>query len=157
MTTTLAHSRTATSRLQEFVADHEHLPTPYLVMDLDTVQERYDALRDAIPEAGVFYAVKANPAPEVLRLLAAAGSCFDVASTGEIGLCESLGIAPERLSFGNTIKKESAIAAAYAAGVRTFAIDAPEELDKLTRFAPRSTLLVRLASEGGGADWPQAA
>jgi ornithine decarboxylase len=154
VTASLALSRTATSRLQGFVADHEHLPTPYLVMDLDIVQERYDALRAAVPEAGVFYAVKANPAPEVLRLLAAAGSCFDVASMGEIALCESLGIAPERLSFGNTIKKESAIAAAYAAGVRTFAVDAPEELDKLTLLAPRSTLLVRLASEGGGADWP---
>lgn len=154
MTTTMEYTRVATDRLRQFVDENDHLPTPYLVMDLDIVRERYDALRHAIPEAGIFYAVKANPAPEVLRVLDAAGSCFDVASIGEIALCESLGIAPERLSFGNTIKKESAIAAAHAAGVRTFAVDAPEELDKLIRHAPRSTLLVRLASEGGGADWP---
>ncbi|MBI3224251.1 MAG: type III PLP-dependent enzyme [Mycolicibacterium cosmeticum] len=142
------------SRLQEFVDGHTHLPTPYLVMDLDIVAQRYDALRDALPQARIFYAVKANPAPEVLRVLAAAGSSFDVASIGEIDLCRALGIAPERLSFGNTVKKEAAIAAAYAAGVRTFAVDAPEELDKLTLLAPRSTLLIRLVSEGGGADWP---
>lgn len=153
MTGTLADLRTS-SRLQEFVDGHTHLPTPYLVMDLDIVRQRYDALRGAIPDARIFYAVKANPAPEVLRVLAAAGSSFDVASIGEIELCQSLGIGPERLSFGNTMKKEAAILAAYAAGVRTFAVDAPEELDKLTRCAPRSTLLIRLVSEGGGADWP---
>lgn len=154
MTIALEHRRITTSRLQEFVAEHAHLPTPYLVMDLEIVAERYDALREAIPEAAVFYAVKANPAPEVLRVLAAEGSHFDVASAGEIALCQSLGIAAERLSFGNTVKKESAIESAYAAGVRTFAVDAPEELDKLTLLAPGSTLLVRLASDGGGADWP---
>lgn len=154
MTAALERRCPTASRLQEFVADHAHLPTPYLVMDLDVVAQRYDALRGAIPDATVFYAVKANPAPEVLRLLAAAGSHFDVASAGEIALCRSLGIAAERLSFGNTVKKESAIESAHAAGVRTFAVDAPEELDKLTLLAPGSTVLVRLASDGGGADWP---
>lgn len=154
MTTALTRSRTTTSRLREFVADNPHLPTPYLVLDLDVVRERYDALREAIPQATVHYAVKANPAQEVLLALAAAGSSFDVASAGEIALCSSLGIGPERLSFGNTVKKESDIASAYDAGVRTFAVDAPEELDKLSLLAPGSTLLVRLASEGGGADWP---
>ena len=111
----IAAAPRASARIEEYLADHAHLPTPYLVMDLDIVDSDTTTAQ-AIPEARVYFAVKANPAPEVLRVLAAAGSCFDVASIGEIALCQSLGIGPERLSFGNTIKKESAIAAAYAAG-----------------------------------------
>ena len=51
MTTTMEHTHIAADRLRQFVADNDHLPTPYLVMDLDIVADRYDALRAAL--AGV--------------------------------------------------------------------------------------------------------
>ncbi|GAA5167335.1 type III PLP-dependent enzyme [Pseudonocardia eucalypti] len=63
---------------------------PYLEMDLGVVRARYAELREALPEARVFYAVKANPEPAVLRALAEAGSGFDVASPGEIALLDGL-------------------------------------------------------------------
>ena len=63
----------------------------------------------------VFYAVKANPAPEVLSLLASLGSCFDTASVAEIEMALAAGATPDRISFGNTIKKERDIARAYRA------------------------------------------
>ncbi|WP_375482941.1 type III PLP-dependent enzyme [uncultured Jatrophihabitans sp.] len=144
----------STARIDAFLAENPQLPTPVLVVDLDIVRERYLRLRRALPSAEVFYAVKANPDAAVVGLLAGLGSNFDVASLGEIDLCLGLGIAPDRLSYGNTVKKEADVAAAYARGVRIFAVDSAVELAKIVRQAPGSTVTVRLASDGDGADWP---
>ena len=80
------------ARIKRFITENPHLTTPYLVLDLDVVRERYRALCAAVPDTGVYYAVKANPDPEVVGLLADLGSRFDVASLGEIDLCVGLGV-----------------------------------------------------------------
>ena len=139
---------------EEFLAGSAGLTTPFLVLDLEVVAERHRALIAALPDATIYYAMKANPEPEVIELLAELGCSFDVASPGEIERCLTLGISPERLSYGNTIKKESDVAAAARAGVRTFAVDCDAELDKVARHAPDATVFVRLATDGAGADWP---
>ncbi|MGH7090348.1 MAG: type III PLP-dependent enzyme, partial [Stellaceae bacterium] len=102
----------------------------------------------------IYYAVKANPAPEIVRRLAALGSSFDVASPSEIELCLGCGIEPGRISFGNTIKKEADIAFAHAAGVRLFAFDSEAEVEKLGRAAPGSRVFCRILVDGSGAEWP---
>src|SRR6185295_14576034 len=68
-----------TERIREFLRHRreEGLEGPVLVVDLDTVRDNYAAFAKALPDTRVFYAVKANPAPEVLKLLAGLGSCFD--------------------------------------------------------------------------------
>jgi len=83
-----------------------------VVIDLDVVCARYSALRICFPDARIFYAVKANPAADVLATLASAGANFDLAGEGEIGRCRSFGITPDRFSFGNTLKRETEIARA---------------------------------------------
>ena len=98
----------------------------------------------------VLYAVKANPAREVLDRLAELGSSFDVASPGEIDRCLKLGIDPARLAFGNTIKKERDIAYAHSCGVGIFTVDAEAQLDKAIRQAPGATVYVRISTEGPG-------
>ena len=85
----------------------------------------------------MFYAVKANPAPEVLSLLASLGSCFDTASVAEIEMVLAAGATPDRISYGNTIKKERDIARAYALGVRLFAVDCKAEVEKIARVGAR--------------------
>jgi len=128
--------------------------TPCLVVDLDVVAERYRALSRALPGALIHYAVKANPAPEILARLKAEGSSFDVASPGEIDICLEAGISVERLSYGNTIKKRADIAYAYDKGVRLFAFDCENELEKLAENAPGSDVFCRLLVNNTGADWP---
>ncbi len=109
---------------------------PCLVVDLDVVRDNYKAFAKSLPDSRVFYAVKANPAPELLSLLASLGSCFDTASVAEIEMVLAAGATPERISFGNTIKKERDIARAYALGVRLFAVDCKAEVEKIGRAAP---------------------
>ncbi|MEO3433977.1 type III PLP-dependent enzyme [Inquilinus sp. CAU 1745] len=128
--------------------------TPCLVVDLDVVSENYRTLAGALPDSLIYYAVKANPAPEVLSLLAGLGSSFDTASLPEIRQVLAAGATADRISFGNTIKKQSDIAAAYALGVRLFAFDSIAELEKIAAAAPGSKVFCRILTSGEGADWP---
>jgi ornithine decarboxylase len=127
---------------------------PVMVFDLGLLRAKYRALGAGLGDAAIHYAVKANPAPEVLATLAALGCRFDAASRGEIALCLSLGIAPGRIAFGNTIKRAADIAWAHAAGIRQFAVDAEEEVRKVAAHAPGARVLVRLLIEESEADWP---
>ncbi|MBV9553148.1 MAG: type III PLP-dependent enzyme, partial [Alphaproteobacteria bacterium] len=87
-------------------------------------------------------------------VLSRKGASFDVASRGEIELCLGNEVAPDRLSFGNTIKKEKDIAYAYQAGVRLFAFDSAHELEKLARAAPGASVFCRILVACDGAEWP---
>jgi len=127
---------------------------PLLVVDLDVVRDNYQAFAKALPDTRVFYAVKANPAPEVLTLLASLGSCFDIASLAEVEMVLAAGATPDRISYGNTIKKERDIARAYALGVRTFAVDSIPEVEKIARAAPSSRVFCRFLFDCAGAEWP---
>jgi ornithine decarboxylase len=142
-----------TTKITRFL-DDVRPPTPCVVVDLDVIKNNYTNLRHWLPLAQVYYAVKANPAPEIVRLLAGMGSSFDVASRPEIELCLANGASPDRLSFGNTIKKKADIAFAYEQGVRLFAFDSEAELDKLAEAAPGARVFCRLLMTCDGAEWP---
>jgi ornithine decarboxylase len=130
------------------------LPSPCLIVDVEMVAHFYLELADALPAARVFYAVKANPADEVISRLAGLGSNFDTASLGEIDLCLAHGVPADRLSYGNTIKKQKDIAAAFARGVRMFAFDSEAELQKLAEAAPGAKVFCRILVDCDGAEWP---
>ncbi|HEY9079134.1 type III PLP-dependent enzyme [Magnetovibrio sp.] len=140
-------------RIAKFIATHE-LPSPCLVIDVDIVEHNYMQMTHALPLAHVYYAVKANPAAEVVARLAELGSNFDTASPGEIDLCLNLGVAPSRISYGNTIKKQADIAYAYTQGIRMFAFDSEAELEKISISAPGSKVYCRILVESEGAEWP---
>lgn len=140
-------------RIRNFLRDRRE-DGPCLVVDLEVVRENYTNFAKALPDTRVFYAVKANPAPEVLSLLASLGSCFDTASIPEIEMALAAGATPDRISFGNTIKKERDVARAYALGIRLFAVDCKEEVDKIARSAPGSRVFCRILSDCVGAEWP---
>src|SRR5258707_4599822 len=142
-----------TERIREFLRERND-EGPCLVVDLDVVRENYLAFAKALPDTKVFYAVKANPAPEVLTLLATLGSSFDTASVAEIEMVLAAGAEADRISFGNTIKKERDVARAYALGVRLFAVDCQAEVEKIARVAPGSRVFCRILSDCVGAEWP---
>ena len=140
-------------KIARFLAEQQPA-TPCLVFDVDRVEANYRAIQRVLPLARVYYAVKANPARPVLERLVRLGSSFDAASWEEVAGCLEAGAPPEAISFGNTIKKAAAIRAAYARGVRLFAFDSREELEKLARHAPGSRVYCRILVENEGADWP---
>jgi len=142
-----------TARIREFLRTRRE-DGPCVVVDLDVVRDNYRAFAHALPDTRVFYAIKANPAPEILRLLAALGSCFDAASVAEIEMALAAGATAERISFGNTIKKERDVARAYQLGVRLFAVDCLAEVEKIARVAPGAKVFCRILCDCDGAEWP---
>jgi ornithine decarboxylase len=141
-----------TPKLEQFLLTKPE--TPFLAMDLEVIAAKYQELCRHFPIASVYYAVKANPAKEIITLLAGLGSNFDVASRPELEMCLALGIHPFRLSYGNTIKKSSDIAYAFRRGIRRFAFDSEAELRKLAVNAPGSSVMCRLQTSGENAGWP---
>jgi ornithine decarboxylase len=142
-----------TNRIRAFLASQCH-DSPCLVLDREVVREKYLSYARALPNTKIYYAVKANPDPAILELLVELGSCFDAAAIAEIGAVIAAGGTPENISYGNTIKKECDIAHAFALGVRLFAVDAVEEVDKLVRAAPGAKVFCRILCDGDGAEWP---
>ncbi len=147
-----------TERIREFLRNRRE-DGPCLVVDLDVVRDNYTKFARALPDTRVFYAVKANPAPEVLRLLAEMGSCFDTASVVEMELALDAGATPDRISFGNTIKKERDIVRALELGVRLFAVDCEAEVEKIVRASEATgaedvKVFCRILCDGAGAEWP---
>jgi len=139
------------NKIKKFSHDKE---TPFLIIDLQKIERSYDELVKHMPFAKIHYAVKANPMDEVVLTLKNKGSNFDAATVYELDKLLRLGVEPERISYGNTIKKEKDIAYAYEKGVRLFVTDSESDLKKLARKAPGSRVFFRILTESEGADWP---
>ena len=142
-----------TDKIRKFLEERRP-ETPCLVVDLDVIADNYRDLQRVLPQADIFYAVKANPAKEVLTTLLPMGSFFDTASIYEIETCLDIGASPDRIAYGNTIKKARDIAKAHEYGIDLFAFDSRAELAKLAANAPGARVFCRIFMDGAGSDWP---
>ncbi|MBA4727539.1 MAG: type III PLP-dependent enzyme [Pseudomonas sp.] len=144
--------RATFQKMKAFADQHE---TPFVVIDTETISKAYDDLRAGFEFAKVYYAVKANPAVEIIDLLRDKGSSFDIASIYELDKVMSRGVGPERISYGNTIKKSRDIRYFFEKGVRMFATDSEADLRNIAKAAPGAKVYVRILTEGSTtADWP---
>lgn len=130
------------------------MPTPYLVTDLDAVAERYAGFTAALPGVATYYAMKCNPAPEILRTLAGLGAGFEIASLGELRMLQAVGVDPAEVLHSNPVKPPEHIAEAYAAGLWRFSFDSPGELAKIAERAPGSAVYVRLSVDDTSSQFP---
>jgi ornithine decarboxylase len=142
-----------TERIRRFLAGQAP-PTPCLVIDTGVVTARVREFATGFPHSRLYYAVKANPEPAVLRAVLAGGGGFDVASPAEIATCLAEGARPEALSYGNPIKKAADIAYAFERGVREFTTDAESDVDHLARHAPGASVSVRVLVDGPASATP---
>lgn len=141
-----------TAQLDKYVGSRP-FDKPTLVSDLDRFSAQFQALKAGLGRGDIHYAVKANPAREVIARLVDLGAHFDAASKAEIALCLAEGARPESISFGNTIKRSSDIAWAWGEGIKIFAVDAAEELEKIAINALGASVYIRLIVELSEADW----
>ncbi len=144
-----------TIRIENALSDTK-IATPCLVLDREQIAKNYKNFCRMMEGIDIFYAVKANPHPDILSLLAAEGAYFDCASFQEITLVLAAGSCPSKICFGSTLKKATDISDAYKVGVRFFTFDAREELQKIADHAPGSYVCCRILTNdfGTGAQWP---
>nr|GAT57702.1 ornithine decarboxylase [Mycena chlorophos] len=120
----------------------------FFVADLSQVYKQHLRWRKCLPNIKPFYAVKCNPDPYVLRLLAALGTGFDCASNGEISQVLAIGgIDPTRIIFANPCKAVSFIRNAAKMHVDMMTFDNADELYKIARAHPGAKLVVRILTD----------
>lgn len=133
----------------------QDLTTPQIIISEKAIRYAFAAFLSQIPAepANIHFPVKVNNHPEVLRLMDALGSGFEIASAGELKMLIEAGIAPERIIFSNPVKITSHISEAYDHGIRDFAFDSLQELKKISKYAPACKVHLRLAISNEGAEW----
>ncbi|KAF8528332.1 ornithine decarboxylase [Hysterangium stoloniferum] len=119
----------------------------FFVADLSQVYAQHARWVKNLPDIEPFFAVKSNPDPYVIRLLAGLGAGFDCASHNEIGQVLDIGVDPSRIIFANPCKPTSFIRSAARANVDMMTFDNADELTKIARAHPHAKLVVRILTD----------
>lgn len=125
-------------------------PSPIMIIRRSVLQRQYRRFTQHLPQMTPYYAIKANPYPEIIKVFARLGAHFDVASAHEMNLVLSLGVPPHKLILANTIKSIADIQTAWRKRVRLMTFDNEPELYKIAKHAPGTRVLVRLKVENVG-------
>ncbi|KAJ7765944.1 ornithine decarboxylase [Mycena maculata] len=142
------HLRNGVMNAYSLAATHDpDAERAFFVADLSQVYRQHLRWQACLPEIQPFYAVKCNPDPYVLRLLAALGTGFDCASNGEISQVLDLGVDPSRIVFANPCKAVSFVRNAGRVGVDLMTFDNADELYKIARAHPGAQLVVRILTD----------
>ncbi len=122
----------------------EQYTTPLLVLSTEQIAYNYQLLQTHLPQVKIHYAVKANPDEKIILALTELGSCFDVASDGEMLALAGLGIAPERMIYANPVKTSGGLAMADKQGINKMTFDSESEIYKMAKALPGATVLLRI-------------
>ncbi len=134
---------------QEFLEGLTH-ETPYFLFSKKRIVDNFKEFKKHFPEALIQYAMKANSEPEVLRTLLKAGSGFEVASVYELQMLQEIGVPPDRIIYGTSVKPISHIKEFFKYGVDRYAFDSLPELEKIAAVAPGSKVYVRVVVNDSG-------
>ncbi|GAA5989406.1 hypothetical protein JCM11641_004818 [Rhodosporidiobolus odoratus] len=125
-----------------------HGENALFVADLAVIYAQHQRwMRELGQRVMPFFAVKSNPDPYVLRLMAAMGLGFDCASHPEISGVLALGVKPERIIYANPCKAASFIRNAQKSGVDTMTFDNADELAKVKKFHPNAKMVLRILTD----------
>lgn len=119
----------------------------FFVADLGDVYRQHLRWKKNLPRVRPFYAVKCNPDPMVLRLLAALGTGFDCASKTEIDQVLAMGCSPNRIIYAQPCKTNSYVRYVKAVGVRQMTFDNSDELYKIAKHFPNAELFLRIITD----------
>lgn len=130
--------------------------TPSLVMNFNTISATYDRFLKAFPGGDIFYAVKANANPDVLRLVVNRGGGLEIASHAELTRSLSVGATGDRIICSNPIKNQTFLKEMHRVGVYAMVVDSTHEIEKVAQHAPGARVYVRLAVDNTGSVLPLA-
>ena len=145
-----------TKQLQTIARKHG---TPVVVIDHDIIRKNYAGFKKHLPKVQCYFAVKANPAPEIMRTLYKTGASFDVASLPEFMLVydnikhlsakTQQDFIWDKIIYANPTKpKETLLALDRYKPLVTY--DNLNELKKIRQFAPHAGVVLRLRVDNTG-------
>lgn len=118
--------------------------SPIMLIGRETLKKQYERFMRYLPNVTPYYAIKANPHPEIIKTFIKFGLCFDVASAAEMNLVLDLGASPDKIIFANTIKSPEDLVTAYKRKVKLMTFDNEPELYKIAKHCPGAKVLVRI-------------
>jgi len=124
--------------------------TPFFFTQRETLKQNYEIFTHLFDDAEVYYALKANSDPKILSYLNELGCGFEAASAYEIEMLLDVGVESSQIIYGTSIKPTEHIQAAYKSGIKRFAADSKEELDKISEYAPGSKVFIRAIVDDEG-------
>ncbi|KAI9495027.1 ornithine decarboxylase [Zychaea mexicana] len=130
--------------VQKWELDQENA---FFVGDLGEVYRQHLRWKALLPRIEPFFAVKSNPDPMVVKLLASLGIGFDCASKSEIQQVLNVGVEPSRIIYANPCKQASFIRFAAQHNVARMTFDNAEELYKIKKLYPDAELLLRILTD----------
>ncbi|KAJ1725047.1 Ornithine decarboxylase [Coemansia biformis] len=123
----------------------------FFVADLGEVQRQFVQWAALLPRVQPFFAVKCNPDPLVIRLLARLGAGFDCASKAEIQQVLDAGGVARDIIYAHPCKPASHLRFARAAGVALMTFDNADELAKMAELYPGAKAVLRILADDSGA------
>ena len=124
--------------------------TPFFFTSREILKKNFHMFTHLFDDAEIYYALKANSDPKVLTYLDSLGCGFEAASGYEVQILLDLGVDPSKIMYGTSIKPAEHISFAYKAGVKRFAADSKEEIDKIANNAPGSKVFIRTIVDDTG-------
>ena len=118
--------------------------TPFFLISETRICANLRELNDAFPGAAVYYAMKANSEPDVLRTVLNAGAGFEIASAHELAFLKPLHVPSEKIIYSTPVKATAHIKKAFDYGVNRFAFDSLSELEKIAAAAPGARVYARV-------------
>lgn len=131
-----------------------NFPTPFKLTDLDIARQKLKSFKKAMPNIEVYYAVKSCNDEKLISAIDDRVQGYDIASLGEFELLQGLDVEPQRILYSNPVKVPEHVEKTYKQGVRNYAFDSSEEIDKLAKYAPGSNVYLRLKVSDYGSKFP---
>lgn len=119
----------------------------FFVADMGEVYRQQVRWKMNLPRVRPFFAVKCNPDPMVLRLLAEMGNGFDCASKAEIEQVLNMGVDPSRIIYAQPCKTNSYVRYVASKNVRQMTFDNADELRKIAKLYPEAELFLRISTD----------
>jgi ornithine decarboxylase len=116
----------------------------FFIVDIGKIIRQYLKWKEHLPDIEAFYAVKCNPTPIIIEVLAGLGCSFDTASKGEIASVLNYIDDPSKIIFANPCKMSNQIKYARAMDVDLTTFDSDHELYKMKLYHPNCNLILRI-------------
>ncbi|HEX4774290.1 MAG TPA: type III PLP-dependent enzyme [Candidatus Saccharimonadales bacterium] len=124
--------------------------TPFFFTQRSILKHNYHTFTHLFDNVEIYYALKANSDPKILGYLNQLGCGFEAASAFEIEMLLDVGVEPSNIIYGTSIKPAEHISQAFKSGIKRFAADSKEEIDKIAENAPGSKVFVRAIVDDDG-------
>lgn len=149
------HKFDASSDIYDIIShflETKNTDDPFYIVDLGEVCRQYNKWTSHLPRVQPYYAIKSNPDPMILHVLAKLGSGFDCASKEEIIMGKNTCVSDELLLFANTVKNNHSLQFARSQDVDYLTWDSISELDKIKLFHPDAKCILRIKVDDSGSE-----